>query len=385
MANYKIEFLDYVSLLLKHKKTLFLTFFISLFTAYGFVFFFIEKEYEATAVIIPKGSNSLAGISSVVKNISSVLPVGLGSIDQETEMDLYNTIIYSRTSIEEIIDRFGLQEVYKIKERHEAIKLTREIIKTKITIDNAYEISVRAKTPQLASDMTNFIVKHLNDKIVDLNVSKAKADREFLEKRYVDINENLEKSENVLKRYQEKTGVFEASNQVRSTIDAFSKLESELAAKQVEYRVLKRIHGANTPIVDRARVSVNEFKNRVDALKNGKENSSSLLSIDSIPQKALSYYRLFRNVKINETMLEFVLPMYEQAKFEEQKMTPILQVIDYAVPPERKAYPPRTLFSGVVAIISVLFVICYLTFKEYVLNSKHPKIIHLKKELFSFK
>ena len=385
MSNhYKLEITDYLTVILKKKKLLILIFFSTLFVAYGYTFFFIEKQYDATATIIPNGQSPLTGVSSLVKNISNVLPVGLGNINQESELDLYNTVIYSRTSMENLINQFDLKTLYKIKKTGEAVKIIRKIITTKVTMENAFEITTRTKTPQLASDMTNYIVDHLNKKIIELNVSKSKENRMFLEKRFLEIKENLAKSENILKKYQNQMGILNATDQMKFTLEAYSKLESELASKQIEYRVLNKIYGSNSSNVVSSRIALNEYKRKLENLKKGKDQNSTLIGLDSLPEIALDYYRLFRDVKINEEMLHFILPLYEQSKFEEQKDIPILQIVDPAIPPEKKAFPPRTLFAGFMASIILLFSISLLILKENLAKTNNPKILAIKRELIPF-
>ena len=84
-------------------------------------------------------------------------------------------------------------------------------------------------------------------------------------------------------------------------------------------------------------------------------------------------------------MLEFIIPLYEQAKFDEQKEIPILQVIDYGVPPEKKSYPSRVLFAVIITISSILFFLFYIIIKEILHKSTDPKIAMIKKELKVFK
>ena len=385
MAHYKLEFLDLLEIIAKRKKELISVFFLSLFLSYGIVYFFVEKQYDAKATIIPMGQNSLAGISSLMKNISSVLPIGLGKINQESETDLYNILIYSRTFVEHLNDQFKLQTLYKIKKRDDLHKVIRKMIKTEVTMENAFSIRVRTKNPHLASDIANYIVKYLNIKIIELNVSKSKENRKFLEKRYYEIRSNLEKSEDTLRDFQGRMGIFNVSEQARSTIESFAKLESELAVKQIEYQVVSRIYGYSSPNASNAKIAISEYEKKLKKMKVGQDKSISIVGIDSLPEKALLYYRLYREVKINEEMLHFILPLYEQSKFEEQKDIPILQVIDPAIPPEKKSYPPRLLIAGLLACLSTFTLYSFFIVHGIFVQSNNPKIIYIRRELFRFK
>jgi uncharacterized protein involved in exopolysaccharide biosynthesis len=70
-----------------------------------------------------------------------------------------------------------------------------------------------------------------------------------------------------------------------------------------------------------------------------------------IPEYGVKYVRLYRDIKLQELLLEFILPQYEQARIQEAKDTPTIQVIDEAVLPIRKSKPKRAL----IVLFSVLF------------------------------
>jgi tyrosine-protein kinase Etk/Wzc len=384
--NHAVDFLDYLIVIVKGKKVLLAVFFLSLFTSYLCIYFGIPKQYEATATIIPSAEgNSLVGLSSLIKNFSSVLPAGLSGMKQESEMDLYNTIIYCRTSMELLIKKFDVQKIYKIKSKEDAIKALRKSIKTSITLQNAFVLRVRSTTPQRACDMANYLVNYLNENIITMNIAKSKNNRLFLEQRYLEIKENLKNAEDSLKVYQEKSGILEAGKQTMATIETFAKLESDLAAKQIECNVLNKIYGENSPTAANAKLSLQEYGSTINRLKNSSEKSEILIGLNYLPKKALDYFRYYRDVKIYNEMLEFIIPLYEQSKFEEQKMIPILQVIDYAVPPEKKMFPPRTMMAGVIACLVTLFAITFLLFREFVVKSDNQKITLIIRELFNFK
>jgi uncharacterized protein involved in exopolysaccharide biosynthesis len=63
-----------------------------------------------------------------------------------------------------------------------------------------------------------------------------------------------------------------------------------------------------------------------------------------VPRAGLEYVRALRDLKYNETLFEMLSKQYEAARIDEAKDAPLIQVIDLAVPPERKSWPPRRLY-----------------------------------------
>jgi uncharacterized protein involved in exopolysaccharide biosynthesis len=83
-------------------------------------------------------------------------------------------------------------------------------------------------------------------------------------------------------------------------------------------------------------------------------------------------------------MLEFIIPLYEQSKFEEQKDLPILKVIDRAVPPIQRSYPQRVFSAAVISFIVTVFACIIILLRELFRNSTNEKVLYLRRELSFF-
>ena len=378
--NRGFDILDYFLIFFKWKYFFLVQFISVMLISYLLIYFFIPAKYDSSALIIPSKQEQLGGLSSVLKSFSS-LPVGLGGLSSDNSIDRYNTIVYSRTNLDSVIKKFDLVKEYNLESLEKTEKALIKNITADETKEGAYSITVRASSAEKAANMTNYIIEQLNKTIVDLNIRKARDNKNFLGGRYDEIKTNLKNAEDSLKHYQKRSGVLEAEGQTKATIEEFSKMEAELATKQIELSVIKKIFGDDAPQVKNQEIAVKEFKDKLAGLQSGKEKNPLLLPLKSLPDKAVSYLRYYRNVKIYSSMLEFIIPLYEQAKFDEQKEVPILQVIDYGVPPEKKSYPSRVLFSLIITFASLLIVFLIILIREILQNSDNPKIAMLRKEM----
>lgn len=388
MAEFKgVDFLDFLLFLFDKKRLIVYVFLSSLIFSYGLIYFFIEEQYEATAIIIPSEDEGASGISGMLKGLKN-LPLGIGSSSTKSSVNRYNTIIYSRTSLEHLIDQFDLLNVYKINKnkidaRELAIKELRKNIITNETKDDAFEITVRANSAKLASDMTNNIIQYLNKSIIDLKISKSRDNRIFLEKRVSDIYKDLHASEDSLKMFQEKSGLYDIKSQLPELFTLYSKLETELVTKQIQKSILEKLYDNENQELKNIAVEINEFEKKIDKLKEGGESGSLILPLNNLPQKSVDYLRKYRSIEINNAILEFIIPLYEQAKIEEKKDYPILQVIDYAVPPAKKSWPPRVVFALIGAIFTVLSILIYIYVSGRISKSNNPKVIRLRSEFIA--
>jgi capsule polysaccharide export protein KpsE/RkpR len=273
---------------------------------------------------------------------------------------------------------------YDDKNIDETIKALRNDITADETEKEAYEITVRASSAKKAAEMTNFIVEELNSTLIDLNTTKARENRIFLQKRYEEVKNNLLASQDSLVRYQRKSGIIFVEEQAKSSIEAYAKLESEMLVKEIEVNVLTKLFGEDAPQTQQAKITFSEFQNKFMKLKSGEEKSELLLPTENLPEKAMTYLRYYSDVEINKTLMEFILPLYEQSKFEEQKSIPFIQIIDRGSIPIKKSFPPRILFTILLAVFISAALLSVIILREKINNSKNLKIKYITENIFKF-
>jgi uncharacterized protein involved in exopolysaccharide biosynthesis len=70
-----------------------------------------------------------------------------------------------------------------------------------------------------------------------------------------------------------------------------------------------------------------------------------------VPAEGLEYERKLREVKYHTTLFDLLSRQYEAARIDEAKSAPVIQVVDRAVPPDKKSGPPRLLLTLGIGIL----------------------------------
>jgi len=385
----KIDLLDYLVILIKWKKFLILLLLPTMIVTYLAIYFLIDEQFDAEALIIPAGDESLGGISSLIGNLDVNLPFDLGATSSP-EMDLYSTIIYSRTNLQKVIDKFNLYQIFKLTHktkdyRKRAVEKLENSISASETEFGAFTLEVRANSPELAANITNFVIDELNSTLIRIRTEKSKNNRIFLQDRIVEIRENLRISEDSLIIYQSVSGILQPEEQFKGIIEAYTSIESDLIARKIQKSILERIKGEQSIDVINMQFEIDEIEKKLIELKKHGEPSGIIPSIVTLPEKAINYFRILREVEINSAILEFVLPLYEQAKIEEKKDIPTLQVIDNAIPPEQKSFPPRTILTLLITMSVFFITYIFILMKENKNLQESEKMKFVKENLFKWR
>jgi len=357
-------FSDYIYILYKWKKFLFINLFLIGLITTG-ITFLISNQYKATATIMipPDTQSAFGGLTSLLGGKSSIAAAGSKIFGvSNTSEDVLLGIINSRTALVNVIKKFHLMEYYEIDDHNmdKVLKVFRSDIMADPNEYGMIEFSIVNKDPQTSARIANYLVTLVDSLNIKFNIQRAMTNRIFIEKRYLQNVSDIRKAEESLYEFQKKYGIVAVPEQLEVTVKAAAEIESQLIKKEMESFFIKQQYGENSPQYGGSLAEINLLKKKVQELKNSTNLSSTsnvLFPFKEMPNIAIEYLRNYREVEIQQSILEIVMPMYEQAKVEEQKSMPTVMVIDKAFPPQLKDSPKRSaILIGILFLFSFFFI-----------------------------
>ena len=353
------------------------------------------KWFKSSASVLPAEKanilGSFGGLSSLVKSFSPTK--GIAALTGTSEVDRYIAILKSNSMIDDVVMKFNIREEYEMGDAYyeKVVKAFVSNLEIEVEDEGNLVISVYDQEPQKAADIANYMIDKLNEINTRLSITNAKANREFIEKRYFENISYIDTLENEMKNFQEKYGVIAVPEQLEATVKAMSDIYSNLAQKEVELSVMRRTYGEESPFTKHTQIAVEEMKKKIELINAGQNLSEDgvnlLIPFKKAPGLGYKYFKIFRDLEIQYKILEFVQPMYEEAKVEEVRNTPSVLVLDYAVPAERKAKPKGSIYL-VLALVSSTIVGLLIVFSLEGLNKiklHSPEKYAYMKNAFSIK
>ncbi len=362
-----INLLDYICVLVKYKNFIFLfTLTVALIS-----FLFTLKTYpfyQSQTSIYVSQEKKMSAAQQLMGQFG--LSSGMaGGGDLYNNRKLFVEIIKSRTFAIKMIDRFNLRGVYAADDVEHARSVLFKHVKIKpdFTDPDQFRASRSGQSPLMriivkdqnskrAAEIANAIVEELNIYINNIAISQVSMRRLFLEKQLKLISDALIESEEEVKLFQEKTGLFKVEIQTSQVINKIANLQAQITAQEIKLQVMKSYTTANNPDFQQIEETIKALKNELAKLELSESKNKDLIRADSIPALGLQYNRIFRRYKFNETLYGITLKQYEAAKLDEARDATIIQVIDKAVPLEK----PKTvrIFGRKKAlIVTILFFI----------------------------
>ena len=339
--------------------------------------FSLPKQYESVARLMPpdqggSGSALIAALASrSLGGLAGFSGLAGSLLGERTSGALFMDLLRSRTVSDRLIDRFNLQQVYHKRYRIDTVKyLTKHTAIVDDKKSGVITLTFTDTDPERARAIAQGYLEELNRIITTSNVSSAHREREFIEKRLVSVQDELQSAQKALSEFSSVNTTLDIKEQTHAMVDVAAKLQGELIVAQSELESLEQIYGAENVRVRAAKARIAGLQQEVTKLNGSSADASQIAtagaskggvetypSLRQLPRLAVPYANLYRRVRIQETVYELLSQQYEMARIEEAKDTPVVNVLDAPLVPEKKSFPPR------------LIVMLVLTFFVFVMAS----------------
>ncbi|MFH1941404.1 MAG: GNVR domain-containing protein [bacterium] len=396
MESQKVTLLDCLYFIVKWKKWILINILVvgAVSTA---ISLFLPKWYRAEAILAPpqKDMSLSGGLTQMLSGIPMGSFLGISGMTEET--GLYLAILESRTVMESVARKYDLISIYKKRNIEETVRVLRKKVDLGLDDDGSIRVRVLDKNPQRAADMTNSMVFYLDSLNIHLNIQRAKNNRVFIETRLGGNREDMEKAEKALTVFQQKYNMIALEEQTEAAIMVASELQAEMLKAKFELGMVSGALGENHSEVLRLKEQVASIERELTNLRYGEDLSKKgmvirkekggevLIPLYQIPEIGQQYLTLYKEVQVQNKLYIFLVQEYEQAKIQEIKDTPTVQVIDRGVPPVRKAKPKRAIVVLSCEFVCTFFLIFIIFFKEYlaILKDSNPVQYQKYERVFS--
>src|SRR5271157_2730347 len=318
------------------------------------VAFLMPKMYTATATILPPQQKQSA-LNSMLGQIGALAGLGGSDLGLKNPADLFVAMLTSRTIEDNLINRFDLRKVYRVRRYQDARKKLdnrSEIIATK---EGLISISVTDHEPRRAADIANAYVDELHNLNQNLAITEASQRRLFYEQKLKAERDELSVAELSLKQVQEKSGLLQPDAQGRTIITSIAELRAQVANHEVQLQTMRSYATPNNPDLKRAETELAGLRSQLAKLERGNAaagNGNIAIPARQMPEAELEYLRRAREVKYHEALYDFLGKQLEAARIDEGQSAILVQVVDRAVEPERKSSPRRMVIALVSAAIA---------------------------------
>jgi tyrosine-protein kinase Etk/Wzc len=307
--------------------------------------FLIRPTYTSIASFLPPASTGSSANAALAAQLSQLSGLGGAALSGTKSFgDLYVGILKSRSVKSELVKRFDLKSLYKVKKESQAEK----VLASHSTFDvdaksSIVTISVTDNSAARAHDLANAYLDALTEKNGQLALTESSQRRLFFGQQLAKEKDDLENAEVALKETEEESGLIAPAGQTASEIQMIAQTRGLISAKQVELSALRLSATQENPDLIRMESEIQGLQDQLAKLLTGtNKRLSGAIPTSKVPELELEYVRKEREVKYHEALFEMLSRQYELARIDEAHNATLVQVIDSASYPDSKSSPHRT-------------------------------------------
>lgn len=374
----EVNLLDYLIVLAKYSRMIIFVSVVVPVLTYLYLLT-VTIQYTAVARIVPPQQNMTLSGQLVEGLAGTMIPGrralgGLGGFAEgllglKSPGDFYVGLLTSDTILDRIIKRFNLREVFKRKYQEEFRGELKNLVVIRTTKFGLISIEVTYKDPKQAADMANAFLEELSLLLREIASQEATERLAFLEKERQETSANLARAEESLRNFSEKSNVLLIDAQARGMLEYIASLRAAIDAKEIGLQVLRQQATPSNYDVIRLETELKGLREKLQQAESQEVSSATpgnvMIATSKMPGLGLEYLRLFREVKYQDGLYQVYCKLVELARLDHARETVVLQVVDRALPPQRKSRPKRLLITVVVGAFTFLGMIALAFLREH--------------------
>ena len=327
----------------------------------------LPKRYTAIVTLLPPQQNSSmsAALASQIGSLGGMAALAGGSLGLKSPNDIFVSMLKSRTVEDAMVQRYHLMDQYHQRYLSDARKAFEDHVTLDATgKDGMIRISVSDPDPNRSAELANGYVDQFRNLSEHLAITEASQRRLFFEQQLQQAKDNLANAEESMKRTQQTTGLIELDSQSRALIESAATLRAQISEREVQIEGMRTYATGENAQLLQAQEELSNLRAQLAKLGGSEDTAAEGLLVPKgkVPEASLQYIRALRDVKYNETIFEILARQFEAAKLDEARQGALIQIVDPAVPPDKRSFPKRgfiVLGATVVGFIAGIFAVLF--------------------------
>ena len=327
--------------------------------------FLMAPTFTAKTQFLPPQQQQSAA-ASMLASLGALGGLAGAATGLKSPAEQYISFLKSVSVQDALIERFELTEKYEAKLKTDARLALSGSVRIASGKDGLISVEVDDKDPKFAADLANAHVQELRNLLGRLAVTEAQQRRLFFEKQLAQTKDNLAKADLALKSSGISSSVLKSSP--ASAVEAVARLKAGISVQEVKLGAMRNYLTESSP----------DFKQALSELASLKSELAKAEKDEPASQGMSDYVARYREFKYQETMFELFAKQFELAKVDESREGAVIQVLDTAQPPERKAKPKKAMIAIIAALASGFALLLFVFIRSALKNASQDEETKLR-------
>lgn len=329
--------------------------------------------YSATARILPPQYNT-ATVNAMQNQPGGESQIGNSALTLKNPTDLFVGILTSRTILDAIIEKEKLEENYHSRVPDDLRRLLLAATDIRAGKDGIVSVSVEDRDPARAAELANAYVDEFYAFASSLAKQQARLRSTFYDSALHAAQARLAGADEALRASEAETGFTRLHGQDEAIVQSAAELQAQIAARETQLRTMLSYATESNPDVRLLRRELANLRIELGGLNAASGAASKpdaaghppFVGIGRVPDELMRAGALKRDVQYWESIVMLLGKYAELGKIDETRDLSLFQVLDRAVPAQRKSRPRTTINVILTAVGSATLSLVLALALEYV-------------------
>ena len=310
--------------------------------------------YTASATMLPISGSSSSSLLSQYAGLASLAGVSLPGGSSTNPAIKIEAILKSRSFAENLIGKMDLVPVLvehpeKIRTGTPlgaAVKTLQGILSVSTdTKTNVMKISAKSKDTTLSSRITNSALDMIQADLKARVLSSSGKNIILLEEQTAEQEKKVKAAQARLTAYQKKNKLVSPQAQSAGSLQLYQALIQQKMALEIEIARLESALSADNPKIVGARTQLAAIKAQMTDIE--KTGGGVGPSMNETPAALMDFANITAELELATKIYGGLLSSLESMKLQDATEKVFVEVIDRAIPPEKKSEPSRSMICVV--------------------------------------
>ncbi len=318
--------------------------------------FFIPPTYTAKTQFLPPQQQQ-SSASALLQSLGAMGGLASAAGGIKNPADQYIGFLKSTSLQTSMVDRFDLQDRYKNKYKTDARKSLEENTKIAAGKDGIISLEFDDKDPQFAATVANGYVEELRKLMGRLSLTESQLRRAFFEKKLAEAKEGLAQADQELRATGINASTLKSSP--AAAVEVVARVRAGIVAQEVKVAAMRGYLTDSAPEVKQAMVELSALRAQLTNAEKAEPQAEG----------QSNYVERYRNFKYQETLFELFAKQYELARVDEGREGAVVQVVDAAQSPEKKAKPKKALIAVMATLVTGFALLLFIFIRQALRNA----------------
>jgi capsule polysaccharide export protein KpsE/RkpR len=321
--------------------------------------------YRASVTVVP-ATPQKQGISSVLGGELGGLAAGLApSLGGSADVSRIAAVLQSTSVTDAAIEKFDLRARYRQRYQEFAREELWEHCSVQPLLKpGLVQLSCEDKDPRFVQGMLEYMADYANQVFRRVSLNSAAEEARFLERRASEVREQADEAAVKMREFEERHQIVDIDSQTKAVVSAIATLNSQRISKQLELDYARTFSSSDEATLQQLQSQLAVIEEKLRELEApgagqaskrrtgpaGASDGGMFPAALAVPKLRGEFEKLYRDRKVAESSLVFILQRLEAAKAAEARDVSTLLVLDPPTVPTRRSRPRR----GVIVELSAL-------------------------------